>query len=97
MKRKLVIGHDEADLIAVAPDGETLVIVEVKTRSGEVPFPEIALDQDKQYRLARLASRLERMPEYRDHPIRFDAIAIVWPADGEPDLKHYQDAFGSPF
>ena len=91
--RKLTIGRDEADLVAVDPEGRALVIVEVKTRRREAPPPEAALTRAKQYHLARLAARLQQRREYRDLQIRFDAIAIVWPDGAKPDVRHYQDAF----
>ena len=97
LHRKHVVGRDEADLVAVDPDGRTLVIVEVKTRSGECPAPEAAFDRAKQRKLARLAERLQQRPEYRDHPVRIDAVAIVWPPGGDPEVRHYESAFESPF
>lgn len=91
------LGKDEADLIALDPDGTTLVIVEVKTRTDAEPPPEVGFNRDKQYRLARLASRLAKMPRFRDRPIRFDAVAIVWPRGEKPQVRHYPSAFESPF
>ncbi len=93
LHRNLTIGRDEADLVAVDPGGRTLVIVEVKTRSSVTPPPEAGLTRAKQRHLERFAARLGRRREYRDLPIRIDAIAIVWPAGGEPDIRHYKDAF----
>jgi putative endonuclease len=93
LRRNYVVGRDEADLVAVDPDGKTLVIVEVKTRAAEVPGPEAGFTRDKRFRLTRLASRLHDRPEFHDHPIRFDAVAIVWPPGGEPEVRHYKDAF----
>ena len=73
---------------------ETLmVIVEVKTRAADVPGPEAGLTRDKRFRLARLASRLQERPRFRDHPVRIDAVAIVWPHVGDPEVRHYEDAF----
>jgi putative endonuclease len=97
LHRRYTVGHDEADLIAVDPGGRTLVIVEVKTRTADVPGPEAGITRDKRFRLARLASRLHERPEFHDHAIRFDAVAIVWPRDGDPDIRHYEDAFESPW
>ena len=94
--RKLTVGSDEADLVAVDPDGETVVIVEVKTRAESEPGPEIAINRDKQLKLVRLAGRLLQNPEYENHPIRFDAMAIIWPKGGKPEVRHYQGAFESP-
>lgn len=91
--RNMSLGSDEADLVAIAPDGRTVVIVEVKTRSGDYLPPETAVHNQKQARLIRFASRLIKMKRFADRPIRFDAIAIHWPADGKPELKHYEGAF----
>ena len=56
LHRNLTIGRDEADLVALDPDGRTIVIVEVKTRSSDYLAPEVKINRDKQYRLARLAA-----------------------------------------
>jgi putative endonuclease len=93
LHRKFTVGHDEADLVAVDPDGRTLVIIEVKTRAADAPGPEAGFTQDKRFRMTRLASRLQERAEFRDHPIRFDAVAIVWPPEGKPSVRYYKDAF----
>ena len=91
------LGKDEADLIAIDPDGVTVVIVEVKTRTSSVPAPESSINRKKQFNMSRLASRLSKRKEFSGRPFRFDAIAIVWPACEEPQIKHYEAAFDSPF
>ncbi len=93
LHRNLTIGRDEADLVAVDPGGRTLVIIEVKTRSSVTPPPEAGLTRVTQRHLERFSARLGRRHEYRDLPVRIDAIAIVWPAGGKPDIRHYKDAF----
>ena len=97
LHRNLTIGHDEADLVALDPDGRTIVIVEVKTRTGDYLAPEININRTKQYRLTRLATKMQRMKAFADRPLRFDAVAIVWPADGKPEIRHWPGAFDSPF
>jgi len=97
LHRNYTLGRDEADLIALDPDGETIVIVEVKTRSHPHASPEWSLGRDKGYRLARLAARLDGVPEFRDRPVRIDAVAIVWPESEEPQVRHYEAAFESPY
>ena len=97
VQRNLRVGRDEADLVAIDPDGVTVVIVEVKTRAADAPAPEESLDEKKRFRLARLAARLQQTPGYADRPVRLDAIAIVWPSSGEPEVRHYVAAFESPF
>jgi putative endonuclease len=98
LHRRLTVGRDEADLVAVDPDGRTLVIVEVKTRSSATPPPEDAFDRGKRYRMARLASRLAAGRKGLDgHLVRLDAIAIIWPPGADPEVRHYVNAFESPF
>ena len=97
LKRNLEVGDDEADLVALDPDRKTIVIVEVKTRADDSIAPEASVTRAKQTHLARLASRLQKQNEYRDRPIRFDAIAIVWPDNSEPTLRHIPGAFHSPW
>ena len=93
LHRNLTIGRDEADLVVVDPAGRSIVIVEVKTRSSVAPPPEAGLTRRKQLHLERLASRLRSRRKYRGMPIRIDAVAIVWPDGGEPEVRHYKDAF----
>jgi putative endonuclease len=93
LERNLFVNDDEADLVALDPDGHTIVIVEVKTRSDDTLPPELGFSRAKQQRLTRLASRLQRRPAYRDRPIRFDAVAIVLPKSGEPLIRHHPGAF----
>jgi putative endonuclease len=97
LQRNLSIGDDEADLVALAPDGRTIVVVEVKTRTRDNSAPEAAINQRKQYRLARLASRMRKRRNFADKPIRFDVVAIIWPQSGDPSIRHTEGAFESPF
>ena len=87
----------QADLLATAPDGATLVIIEVKTRSRDDRAPEMAVNADKQRKLNRLAARLQKWPQYTERPIRFDVIAVVWPPDAKPTIRHYEAAFESGY
>jgi putative endonuclease len=93
LQRNLPVADDEADLVAVDPDGRTIVIVEVKTRADSVTAPEASITPTKQFRLARLASRLAQSKEYADKPFRFDAVAVIWPEGGEPQVRHVAGAF----
>ena len=96
LHRNFTLGDDEADLIALDPDDRTIVIIEVKTRSDDRIPPEEAINHKKRFRMARLASRLVKTREYQGRQIRLDAIAIHWPPGGDPDLRHYSNAFESP-
>lgn len=96
LHRNYRLGDDEADLIALDPDGNTLVFVEVKTRSDDRVPGELAINAKKKFRMARLAIRFQQKGHYQDHPLRLDAIIICWPEGGDPDLRHYPNAFESP-
>lgn len=97
LERNVRAGRDEADIIAIDPDGRTLVIVEVKTRRDDRVPPEAHVDRTKQHHLSRLAGRLLNRPEHRDRPVRFDVIGIVWADDAEPTLRHHQAAFHATY
>ncbi len=93
LRRNLRVGRDEADLVALDPDGRTLVVVEVKPRRRDDLWPEAALDRRKRRCLERVAQQLARRPGHRGRPVRIDAITIVWPRAGAPEVRHYMDAF----
>ena len=80
----------EIDLIA--RDGQTLVFVEVKTRTEGNPAE--AVTPEKQRRLTRAAEVFLDRHHLRDVPCRFDVVAIRWPdGRGEPEVRHYRNAF----
>lgn len=87
----------EVDIIArdTSAPVPTLVLVEVKTRrapSGEEVVPEVAVDEEKQRRYARLARRLlQTNPNIES--VRFDVVAIADKGDGFAHLHHVFNAF----
>ena len=88
------IGRDEADVIALDPDGRTRVIVEIKTRRADDIQAELAVTVEKQRCLRRFAHHWrEQDPRHGAGPIRFDVIAIVWPSSGRPEVRHHVGAF----
>lgn len=97
LERNREVSDDEADVIALDPDGCTIVIVEIKTRKASETAPESAMTRTKQFRLSRLAARLQRSTPYRDRPMRFDVIAVTVPAQGEPVVRHTPNAFEAPW
>lgn len=84
------------DLDLVAWDGETLVVVEVKTRTAHDLAPaETAVDRDKQTQLRKLARLwLRQLPgRYRDQVgLRFDVVSVYLLADGA-EFEHFRQAF----
>ena len=66
-------GKRDLDILAVSPDGKTLVVVEVKTRSGEeYQQPEEAVDARKMRNLAIATSRNRRWKK------NFALILLPW-------------------
>ena len=91
LRRNCRTRSGEIDL--VARDGDEVVFVEVKTRSGKWDAPEDAVNRGKQRRLCRAAQELAARHKLREYPLRFDVVAIVLPPGGAPKIEHFVDAF----
>ena len=82
--------HKEIDIIA--KDGETLVIVEVKTRQNDDHGePDLAVTRQKQTRFI-YAANAYIFRNSLDINTRFDIISIVFD-QGNPKIDHIEDAF----
>ncbi len=87
-----VCPYGEADI--VARDADTLVFVEVKTRSNcEKGFPAEAVNQKKRDKYERIA--LAFLKEYGESDIivRFDVVSIVVIAPDRALIRHHINAF----
>jgi putative endonuclease len=85
----------EIDIIA--RDGQTLVFVEVKTRTDEIPAPEEQVNQAKQHQLTKAARSYLGRYGVPQPPARFDVVAVVWPPDQDPVIRHIKSAFTATF
>ncbi|MBN8644965.1 MAG: YraN family protein [Planctomycetes bacterium] len=99
LRRNLRLRPGEVDLLMLAPDGRTLVIVEVKTKavapSSETrpaPPPEASVHAHKRDKLLQLRASLSRSRRYRGMPIRIDVVGVDWAERGEPMIRHHPDA-----
>ncbi len=83
----------EIDLVAV--DGQTLVFVEVKTRSSDIAGrPDEAVDSNKQDRMTKAALTFLRQNNLLESRARFDVISISWgDASDKPVIEHFENAF----
>jgi putative endonuclease len=82
----------EIDLITL--DGNTLVFVEVKTRSSDAfADPEQAVGHRKQQRIIRAAECYRQFKGAQAYPCRFDVVSIVMQPNGRPNAHHIRDAF----
>ena len=89
LERNWRCSDGELDIVAV--DGDTVVFVEVKTRSA-VGFgtPAEAVTPRKLARLRRLAARwlAERRDEQGWPEVRFDVVGVLRTRDGGPVVEH---------
>jgi putative endonuclease len=90
--RNYRIGHREIDL--VARRSEVVAFVEVKTRGGlGYGHPLEAITRKKRGEIQRVAAAWIKAHGLRGDVYRFDAIAILLPAGGEPVIEHVEDAW----
>ena len=82
----------EIDIVAV--DGADTVFVEVKTRSS-VAFghPFEAITPQKLARVRRLAAAWCAVNPGDHRSIRIDAISVIAPSDGPPEIDHLTRVF----
>ena len=95
--RSLRLHAGEIDLLAEAPDGRTIVVVEVKTRvrrqgqsarSAGTP-PEASITERKRAKLRTLARSIARSNGWTDRPLRIDVVAVEWDAaSAVPVMRH---------
>lgn len=87
-------GRTGGEIDIVCRDRDTLVFVEVKTRSREDfgrPFE--AVDRQKQDRISRGALAWLRMLDNPDILFRFDVVEVVVTQDAEPRVELIRNAF----
>jgi putative endonuclease len=90
----------EIDLVAQAPDGKTIVVVEVKTSAWDgktATPPEVHVNRAKERKLADLASQLVKRNNWGDRPVRFDVVGVVLAPGRPPVVRHHPAAFESYF
>lgn len=87
--------NSEIDLIALAPDQQTLVVVEVRSVSSA--DPQLAADSvnlTKQRKLTLAAIQFCQTRHLSRAVIRFDVLALSWPVgQTEPKILHLPHAF----
>lgn len=85
--------YRRAEIDIIAKIENTLVFVEVKTRSDDYLYdPEKALTTQKQRLVQKAAYHYMRTINH-DWAFRFDLIAIVTKGKGRYEIRHVEDAF----
>ncbi len=84
-------GNKEIDIVAA--QGDTLAIVEVKTRTkSKFIFPEESVNKRKQQFLKTAATAFADVhQQYKN--IRFDIISILLDGDYPKEIIHFEEAF----
>lgn len=84
----------EGELDVVATDGHSLVVCEVKTRSGiGYGLPVEAVTRTKAARIRRLAQQWLAESRARWVEVRFDVVAVLLVPGRAPQVEHYEGAF----
>jgi putative endonuclease len=93
-------GAGEIDLIALdrstrrSLGGETLVFVEVKTRSSDrYTAPESAVDARKRRTIEKVAGHYLAGRDADGYVLRFDLVSVVLAPGQAPRITHLPDAF----
>jgi putative endonuclease len=85
------VAYKVGEVDIVAEDGETLVFVEVRSRTDpDQVHPAATVTKKKQRQIVRTAMAYCQDHKIRDTMIRFDVVAVLGPG-GEIEL--YQNAF----
>lgn len=85
-------GGGQAEVDIVARDGETVVFVEVKSRTtADFGSPERAIGEEKRRHIVRAARAYATRAGIAWSQVRFDVISIVF--TNPPSLVHQKDAF----
>ncbi|MFG0305879.1 MAG: YraN family protein [Phycisphaerales bacterium JB040] len=96
VERNVELGRGELDLVCLAPDGETIVVVEVKARllvaGGGAFRPENAITGHKRAKLRSLTQSLRRARGWLERPIRIDVVAVEFRDGARPVVRHYPGA-----
>jgi putative endonuclease len=82
------------EIDAVFADGDTVVFVEVKTRSSAgFGLPAEAVDYRKSVRLRRLAAQWLHEHDVHARVVRFDVISVLSRRSGPAEIDHVVGAF----
>ncbi len=92
--RNFRFGHKEIDIVAL--DGETVVFVEVKGRTGGTfGHPGESVTREKMRRIVAAAGAYLRRRGLTNRPCRFDVVCVTLVGDREAEFVHIRNAFGA--
>jgi len=105
LARNLRTPIGEADIVCLAPDRRTVVIIEVKSRlrrpqpidardisarRASAPAAEYSITARKRRKLLHLAQDIARRRRWTDRPLRIDVVAVEWSDPrARPEIRHH--------
>lgn len=93
LARNFRCGGGEIDIIAL--DRDTVVFIEVKTRTCDDPEEPADVSRRIQWaHMQRAARYYLRQHRAEDRPCRFDIVVVSWPARGAPGIEHFENVHG---
>ena len=96
LERNLRLRSGEIDLVCLAPDERTIVVVEVKSRRirpASALRPEDSVPLKKRDTLVRLAREVRLARQWEDRPIRIDVMGMDFDESGELlEARHIEAA-----
>ena len=93
LDRNVRVPMGEADIVAESDSGE-VVLVEVKCRvldDRAHPPPERQVGPRKAAKLRAIMQHLSRANDWEKRRKRIDVVAIDWPREGKPVIRHFRD------
>lgn len=92
--RNLRVPMGEADVLCIAPDRKTIVLVEVKSRRQSADGslyapPEASITQHKAAKLRAILQHLVRSNNWTDRPRRIDVVAVEFDTRGRATIRHH--------
>lgn len=91
LERNWRYGRAELDIIAL--DNQTLVFVEVKTRSNDIfERPENAVNTRKRNQMIKAAIGYLHKSRH-EHALRFDIVSVILRGGGMNQIDYFKDAF----
>ena len=87
--KNLHLGHDELDILAMTPDEQTLVIVEVRSTMLASRNPERTITKKKRAAMLRVGQKLLGSANKHHCSLRVDVVATQL-ASSHPIFTHYE-------
>ena len=84
-------GYDGTTTNLIAKEADTLIFIEVKTRTSPTA-PEVAVTPRKQQLIASAAAQYQELIDH-NWAIRFDIITVNYYSPQNFTLEHFKDAF----